>query len=113
VFGTLFNGVTRMKQLTQKLRDGTMDILEAPVPVCGTGMLLVKNHYSVISAGTEGVTVKVARANLIGKAAELPQQAKQVKDTLKSEGPIQTYRTVKKKLDAHSPLGYSCAGEVI
>ena len=26
---------------------------------------------------------------------------------------MQTYRAVMKKLDAYSPLGYSCAGEVI
>ena len=76
-------------------------------------MILVKNHYSIISAGTEGSTVTAARKSLIGKAKERPQQVKQVLDTLKKQGPIQTYRAVMKKLDAYSPLGYSCAGEVI
>ena len=32
---------------------------------------------------------------------------------MKKQGPIQTYRAVMKKLDAYSPLGYSCSGEVI
>ena len=76
-------------------------------------MVLVKNHYSLISAGTEASTVKTARKGLIGKAKERPQQVKQVIDVLKSQGPVLTYRAVMKKLDAYSPLGYSCAGEVI
>jgi len=76
-------------------------------------MVLVRNHYSLISAGTEGSTVKTARKGLIGKAKERPQQVKQVIDTLKKQGLVQTYRAVMKKLDAYSPLGYSCAGQVI
>ena len=102
-----------MKQLTQKLKSGKMTILECPVPRSGNNQILVKNYYSLISAGTEGSTVKAARKSLIGKAKERPQQVKQVIDTLKSQGIQQTYRAVMKKLDAHSPLGYSCAGEVI
>jgi len=34
-------------------------------------------------------------------------------DVLKKQGAMQTYRAVLKKLNAYSPLGYSCAGEVI
>lgn len=102
-----------MQQLTQKLGSGDMVIQEVPYPQVGKGMVIVKNHYSIISAGTEGSTVQAARKSLLGKAKERPQQVKQVIDTLKKQGPIQTYRAVMKKLDAYSPLGYSCAGEVI
>ncbi|MEM5787161.1 MAG: zinc-binding alcohol dehydrogenase, partial [Syntrophobacteraceae bacterium] len=102
-----------MDQLTQKLKDGSMHVLEVPFPLPRPGEVLVRNHYSLISAGTEGSTVKTARKGLIGKAKERPQQLKQVIDTLMSQGPVQTYRAVMKKLDAYSPLGYSCAGEVI
>ena len=102
-----------MQQLTQKLGTGDMIIQEVPYPQLGKGMVIVKNHYSIISAGTEGSTVVAARKSLIGKAKERPQQVKQVIDTLKKQGPLQTYRAVMKKLDAYSPLGYSCAGEVI
>jgi polar amino acid transport system substrate-binding protein len=73
----------------------------------------MRNRYSLISTGTEGSTVLTARKSLIGKAQERPQQVRQVLDTLKSQGVVQTYRAVMKKLDAYSPLGYSCAGEVI
>ena len=102
-----------MQQLTQKLGSGDMMIQEVPYPQLGKGMVIVKNHYSIISAGTEGSTVVAARKSLIGKAKERPQQVKQVIDTLKKQGPIQTYRAVMKKLDAYSPLGYSCAGVII
>lgn len=102
-----------MEQLTQKLGSGEMVIQELPVPQLSSGMIMVKNHYSLISAGTEGSTVKAARKNLIGKAKERPQQVQQVLTKLKQQGIVQTYRAVMKKLDAYSPLGYSSAGEVI
>ena len=102
-----------MEQLTQKLGSGEMVIQELPMPQLTSGMVLVKNHYSLISAGTEGSTVKAARKSLIGKAKERPQQGKQVLEKLKQQGIVQTYRAVMKKLDAYSPLGYSSAGEVI
>ena len=46
-----------MQQLTQKLGSGDMIIQEVPYPQLGKGMVIVKNHYSIISAGTEGSTV--------------------------------------------------------
>jgi predicted dehydrogenase/threonine dehydrogenase-like Zn-dependent dehydrogenase len=102
-----------MQQLTQKLSNGEMTVQEMPAPVLGKGMMLVKNHYSLISAGTEGSTASTARKSLIGKAKERPQQVKQVLEVLAQQGPVQTYRAVSKKLEAYSPLGYSSAGEVI
>ncbi len=102
-----------MKQLTQKLGSGQMQVQEVPLPLVGPGSLLVRNHYSLISAGTEGSTIRAARKSLLGKAKERPQQVRQVLDALQRVGPVQTYRAVTKKLDAYSPLGYSCVGEVI
>jgi threonine dehydrogenase-like Zn-dependent dehydrogenase len=102
-----------MQQLTHQLKNGNMHIFEVPLPCMQKGQILVKNHYSLISAGTEGSTVKAARKGYIGKAKERPQQVKQVIDTLITKGPVQTYRSVMKKLEAYSPLGYSCVGEVI
>lgn len=102
-----------MEELTQKLSNGEMVVQELPMPQLSDGMVLVKNHYSLISAGTEGSTVKAARQNYLAKAKARPQQVAQVMQVLKTQGIVQTYRTVMKKLDAYSPLGYSCAGEVI
>ena len=102
-----------MQQVTQKLKSGEMRILDVPVPDPRAGNVLVRNHYSLISAGTEASAIKAARKGYIGKALERPQQLKQVIETFKTQGPRQTYRSVMKKLDAYSPLGYSCVGEVI
>ncbi len=102
-----------MRQLTQKLKDGNLQVLDVPVPVLSPGMVLVRSHYSVVSAGTEGGTVSTARKGYVGKAKEKPQQVRQVMDSVRQKGPVQTYRAVMKKLDAHSPLGYSVAGEIV
>ena len=59
-----------MKQLAQKLKNGEIQVLEVPLPVLSPGKVLVRNHYSLISSGTEGSSVTAARKNLIGKAKE-------------------------------------------
>ncbi len=102
-----------MKQLAQKLMDGRMEIIDVPTPVASNGTILVRNAFSVISAGTEGSKVSAARKGLIGKAKDRPQQARQMVDLLRQAGPVQAYRTAMKKLDSYSPLGYSSAGLVI
>ncbi len=102
-----------MQQLTQKLKNGDMRVLEVPVPALMPGSVLVRNRYSLISSGTEGSTVRAARAGYIAKAKERPQQVRQVLDTLRAQGFSKTYQAVMKKLDALSPLGYSSAGQVI
>ncbi|MGF1587426.1 MAG: bi-domain-containing oxidoreductase [Bacteroidales bacterium] len=102
-----------MEQLTQQLKSGKMEILEVPFPILGKGQILVRNHYSVISAGTEGKTVNDARKGYIAKARSRKKEVKMVIDMIKSEGLKNTYDVVMNKLEAPSPLGYSCAGEVI
>ncbi|NHZ84753.1 MAG: Gfo/Idh/MocA family oxidoreductase [Planctomycetia bacterium] len=102
-----------MQQLTQQLKSGKMEILEVPFPSFGKGEVLVKNHYSVISAGTEGYMVSEARKGYIAKAKSRQKEVKQVIESIKTNGLISTYGTVMNKLEALSPLGYSCAGEVL
>ena len=86
-----------VKQVTQKLKSGNITIEEVPVPALPAGMVLVRNHYSLISAGTEGSTVKTARKGLVGKPKERPEQAKEVIEVLKSQGAVQTYRAMLRK----------------
>jgi polar amino acid transport system substrate-binding protein len=102
-----------MEQLTQNLKDGKMQLLEVPYPVLSSGQVLVRNHYSLISAGTEGKTVKDARLSYIGKARARKEEVKKVIDTARTFGILNTYKMVMNKLDAPSSLGYSTAGEVI
>lgn len=102
-----------MEQLTQELKSGKMEILEVPFPALGSGQVLVRNHYSVISAGTEGKTVSDARKGYIAKARSRKKEVKMVLDMVKTNGLKKTYDLVMNKLNAPSPLGYSSAGEVI
>ncbi|HKR03865.1 MAG TPA: bi-domain-containing oxidoreductase [Bacteroidia bacterium] len=102
-----------MEQLTQNLKDGTMQLLEVPFPALSKGCVLVRNHYSLISAGTEGKSVKDARLSYIGKAKARSDELKKVIDAAKTHGWLNTYNMVMNKLEAPSSLGYSCAGEII
>ena len=102
-----------MKQLTQQLKSGKMEILEVPFPTLDKGQILVHNHYSVISSGTEGKTVTDARKGYISKAVSRKKELMQVIEMIKSNGLIPTYKFVMNKLELPSSLGYSCAGEVI
>lgn len=102
-----------MEQLTQNLKSGEMKILEVPFPVLSKGCVLVRNYFSVISAGTEGKTVKDARLGYVGKAMARKDDVKKVIRTAKTIGLKETYKIMMNKLDAPSALGYSCAGEVI
>ena len=102
-----------MKQLTQSLKDGTMKLLDVPYPALEKNQILVRTHFSVISAGTEGKTVQDARLSYIGKAKARQEEVKKVINLAKTQGIADTYKTVMNKLDSPSPLGYSCAGEVI
>ncbi|HRU62701.1 MAG TPA: oxidoreductase, partial [Bacteroidia bacterium] len=102
-----------MQQLTQNLKDGTMQLLEVPFPALTSGTVLVRNHFSLISAGTEGKSVKDARLGYIAKARARKEEVKKVLQAVKTFGLKDTYRMVMNRLDAPSALGYSCAGEVI
>lgn len=102
-----------MRQLIQNLKDGKMELLDVPVPAVKEGYVLVQNHYSVISAGTEGKTVKDARAGYIEKARSRQKEVKQVFESVKTHGLKNTYDKVMNKLTAPSPLGYASSGKVI
>ncbi len=102
-----------MEQLTQNLKDGYMQLLEVPFPALGNGDVMVRTHYSVISAGTEGKTVKDARLSYIGKAKSRKEEVKKVITSAKTFGVMKTYKMVMNKLESPSPLGYSCSGQVI
>lgn len=102
-----------MEQLTQNLKNGHMQLLEVPFPILNPGCVLVRNHYSVISAGTESKTVKDARLGYIGKAMARKEEVKKVIKTAKTIGVSETYKLMMNKLEAPSPLGYSCSGEII
>ena len=102
-----------MKQVRHYLRDGALDIGEVPIPAVAPGDVLVRNHYSFVSVGTERMKVSQARMSLLQKARERPDQVKLVLDTFREQGLAATLRKVQERLRAPSTLGYSCAGTVV
>ena len=101
-----------MKQIVQSPRTGKLELLEVPAPAVSEGQVLVRNHFSVVSPGTEKMALEFARKSLLGKARGRPDLVRQVLRKLGQEGPLPTYRAVMNRLDAPQPLGYSCAGVV-
>lgn len=102
-----------MKQVIQNFKTGELSVDEVPVPALSGGMVLVENKFSLISAGTERSTVKIAQSNLVGKARKRPDLVAQVLQNIKREGLQATIEKVRTKLDSLKALGYSTAGEVV
>lgn len=101
-----------MKQVIQNFKSGELYVDDVPVPSFSQGMVLVENSFSLISAGTERGTVKVAQSSMLGKAKQRPDLVKQVIQNVKKEGLKATIQKVKTKLDSLKALGYSTAGVV-
>ena len=102
-----------MKQLVQDFKTGDIKLVDVPPPVIAPGCVLVRNAYSLVSAGTEKATVAMAQASLVGKARLRPDLARQVLGTLRREGIAATLRKVQSRLDQWKQLGYSSAGTVL
>src|SRR6266545_3654741 len=102
-----------MKQVVQNFKTGHLFVDEVPSPAGSPGFVLVRNHYSLISAGTERSTVSTGKASLIGKARQRPDLVKQVMETFKKEGFLETLKRVRTKLETLKELGYSSAGTVV
>lgn len=102
-----------MKQVILNFNNGELAVEEVPVPVVQAGGVLVRNHYSLISAGTETSALDLASKSLIGKARARPDLVKKVVEKAKKDGALTTFQQAMSRLDKPEPLGYSCAGEVI
>jgi polar amino acid transport system substrate-binding protein len=89
---------------------GTYDI---PAPELRPGGILVRTHFSAISAGTERATLELSSKSLIQKAMARPELARQVIDYARQNGIKAAYQRVQSKLETLTTMGYSCAGEVI
>lgn len=102
-----------LKQVVQNLRSGTLRVEEIPTPVLRNPGILVRSRASLISAGTERASLKLAQSTLIGKAQQRPDLVQRVLDKLRRDGFVATFRAVRQQLDRETPLGYSLAGDVI
>lgn len=102
-----------MLQVVQYQKTGEIFVEDLPAPSCPNNGILVRTAYSVISAGTEKISVTNTQASLLQRAKQQPDQVKQVLDNIKKEGIINTISKVKTKLESYKSLGYSAAGIVI
>lgn len=102
-----------MKQVTQNVKTGEVNLTEVPMPQVGAGEVLVSTKASLISAGTEKMIMDFANKSMLGKAKERPDLVKKVIDKLARDGVGPTIASVFAQLEEPLPLGYSAAGEVI
>ena len=102
-----------MKQLIQNFKTGELSVAEVPPPALVRGFVLVRNNFSLISAGTERSTVSTAQASLLGKARQRPDLVRQVLDSFRKDGFAETLKRVRTKLETPKELGYSSAGTVL
>ena len=102
-----------MKQVLQNLKTGEVSVSDVPVPLPRRGFVLVRTAASLISAGTERLTVEAGQKSLISRAVEQPALVKQVLQKARNEGVLNTVDAVLSKLGSMNALGYSAAGTVI
>jgi predicted dehydrogenase len=102
-----------VKQILQSAKSGELELAEVPAPTAAPGQVLVRTHFSVVSPGTEKLSMSFARKSMLGKARSRPDLVRQVMRKLRQEGPLPTYRTVMTRLETPQPLGYSSAGVVL
>jgi predicted dehydrogenase/threonine dehydrogenase-like Zn-dependent dehydrogenase len=102
-----------MKQVIQNLRSGVLKVDEVPDTIVKPGGILVRNVASLISPGTERMSIELAQKSLIGKARERPDLVRQVITKVKRDGVLSTMRAVEARLDAPLAPGYSSSGMVI
>ncbi len=95
------------------MKKGTMHVEEVPEPALRRGGVIVRNEYSLISAGTERSSVQKRKEGLLSKAKSNPDMVKLVLNQMRHQGVWNVYKKVMAKLEAFGPMGYSSAGTVI
>lgn len=102
-----------MRQVLQHQKSGQMFIAEVPTPALKKESVIVQNIFSLISTGTEKMSVATAKASMLGKAKMRPDLVRQVLMNMKKEGVLATYKKIQNRLDNYKSLGYSSAGYVV
>ena len=101
-----------MKAILEDLKTGKVMAYDVPQPELQAGGILVQTAFSAISSGTERAKLEAGEKTLVGKAMSRPDLVRQVLDFARNEGIMAAYQRVQNKLEALSPLGYSCSGIV-
>ena len=101
-----------MRQILQNAKTGAVAVADVPAPIAQPGFVVVRTSASLISAGTERLTVEAGQKNLVSRAIEQPALVRKVIDKARSEGVVATFDAVRSKLGSLTALGYSAAGIV-
>ncbi len=102
-----------MKQLFLNVKDGSVKLIDQPMPTVKENMVLVESLYTVVSAGTERGLASFGGKNLVQKAIERPDQVKKVLEKLSTDGLVTTMESAFHKLAEPMSMGYSGVGRVI
>lgn len=102
-----------MQQIFQNPKSGELEKEEITPPTLKAGGVLVRNRFSLISAGTERGIVELSQKSLIAKAQERPDYVQKFIMLIKTKGIKAAWQVAQSKLGTSIALGYSSAGEVV
>ncbi|HEX6851065.1 MAG TPA: bi-domain-containing oxidoreductase [Candidatus Polarisedimenticolaceae bacterium] len=102
-----------MKQVVQDPKSGRIETAELASPALRGGCLLVRNHFSVVSPGTERDLVSAVRDSYLTTARARPDLVRRVMESVRRDGVVAAYRKVQSKLSEPRALGYASAGVVL
>lgn len=102
-----------MKQVFQNPKTGKTTIEEITPPRLKRGFVLVCNHFSAVSVGTERNIIELSKKSLLEKAKERPDYVRKFFMLMKTKGLKWAWQVAQSKLGTSIALGYSSAGEVI
>ncbi|HQK54482.1 MAG TPA: bi-domain-containing oxidoreductase, partial [Sedimentibacter sp.] len=102
-----------MKQLFLMINDGSVKLIETPLPTVKDNFVLVETLYSVVSAGTERGLAAFGGKNLAQKVLERPDQVKKVMEKMSTDGVLTTLESAFTRLNEPMPMGYSAVGRVV
>ncbi len=103
-----------MKQLFNQ--GGNIILEEVPAPICGENEILVKNIYSLISVGTETMSLHGGGKGVVGlasKAINNPELMHKAIEMVERDGIGKTFKVIKEQTDKLASLGYSSSGIVL
>ena len=101
-----------MKQLVVEKNNPEQILWDTPIPKPGPGEILIKNHYSVVSTGTEIATIESSNKSVADKLQDSSNIQKGL-ELFEKEGVRAVWNAVFPKNISPIQLGYSSSGKVI
>ena len=101
-----------MKQLVVEKNNPEPILWDTPIPKPGPGEILIKNHYSVVSTGTEIATIESSNKSVADKLQDSSNIEKGL-ELFEKEGVRAVWNAVFPKNISPIQLGYSSSGKVI